>query len=184
MAPHVVQSGVRWGREIGLVFMRYTPELPRPPRSKGYVRVRRGGTAYSWYRIVAMCALLTAGCSTGETMRGGSCAAPFTQAEKSVLSPGQPVAVSAFYLWSGCADYEIVDEDGSVTREEMHLVRDAPVMFTQNDRTEELARVDAHGDIGTAKTTVTVPDWAETGPAQLQIGLAEPATVQVSEDQP
>lgn len=134
--------------------------------------------------IATFCvSIATVGCTAdGDVSSAGECAAPVTRVNDTAVSAGQEVIGTATDLWVGCSDVITVYDDGSVSQEAMRLVQDAPVTFRQNGRTEELARVDAVGEVATAKTTVTVPNWAVPGEAQLQIGSAESATVRVSED--
>ena len=123
-------------------------------------------------------ALVLSGCVSAEDCdaegSSNSCAAPEVTVTQPAVAPGDTVRVDGRFFTEGCNDTGGSDCPPSPVR------RDLPVVLTPaGGRPVELTRVDATGELGEVRVTVTLRAELAAGRAVLSVGDAPPVPVRV-----
>lgn len=113
-----------------------------------------------------------------------ACTAPRATLSDTTVAPGDSIVISGDEMFRGCVDYDSVPDaapPGWSPKENPDTgpLTDQAIVWRQDSIEIVLGTVDATNS-GVIEVTVTVPNNAEPGPAEIQVGAVDPAVVTIA----
>ncbi len=135
----------------------------------------QGVSVYMILVLGGLAACGTQGTASPGVGSGSACAAPFTKVSDAIVTPGESVVATATDMWNDCTDSDKVPD---VETPDVLPLTAQPIVWQQGSQDSILTTTDANLD-GVIETSVMIPTDAQSGPAEIRIGAAEPVTVTV-----
>ena len=125
-----------------------------------------------WRLLVGVALLSCCNCGASAPSESGGCVPESITASKSVVAPGDSVVVGGKWFLGPCDDSR-----------ELHStpMSDIQIRFAQRNNFATIATTDASGGDGDFHVLVSIPTWAELGPASLLVDTAAAINIEVTE---